>query len=91
MPASRKAITSEIGLLYFLCGGIWKMSFRDWMANCLLIALAVAFIVHFVLIAINGAIEIREPNLFILVTEVAGLVGCVIFALVNLIRIAKRQ
>ena len=51
---------------------------REAITNWIMIALALAFLVHFELIAWYKSILIREPNPFILLIEVAGLLAIII-------------
>ena len=59
---------------------------RFFVLNILVIALASALLTHFGLIIRYGEVVILEPNLVILTLEVCFLVGCITFAIVNLIR-----
>ena len=59
---------------------------REIIANILLVSLAVAFLVHFGMIAAWGQVIIQEPNLGILIAEFVMLVGIVTFGVWNLIK-----
>ena len=43
------------------------------LAASMLIGMSLAFLVHFALIVHYGAVEIKEPSLFILIAEIVGL------------------
>lgn len=62
---------------------------RIWLTNILLLALAIAFLVHFSLILLYSEITIGEPNLLILGPEIGGMAIIAIFATVNLVQARK--
>jgi len=62
------------------------MQIRYFFANVLVISLSIAFLVHFGLIANYGQVVIREPYPVILVLEMTGLTGLIVFAFLNLVR-----
>lgn len=57
---------------------------REYMTNVLVIAMAVAFLSHFVIIAIYKRLYICENNPFILGFEIAVMVVFIIFAASNI-------
>ncbi|MBA7591048.1 hypothetical protein ES708_33196 [subsurface metagenome] len=63
---------------------------RAVITNVLLLGIASAFLVHFVLIGIYGYQIIAEPNPVILRLEIVGMFAVVLFALVNLKSLAGR-
>jgi len=42
--------------------------------------MSLAFLIHFALVAYYGAVQIQEPNIFILIAEIAGLVAILALA-----------
>ncbi len=62
------------------------MQMRYLLANIIVISLSIAFLVHFGLIAYHGQIVIREPRPAVLTLEIIGLIGLIIFAVLNLAR-----
>jgi len=64
---------------------------RDLLLSLMVIGMSAAFLVHLSLIAIYGDVLIREPSLIILSLEIAGLIGCFLFALVNFIRLLRKR
>lgn len=67
------------------------MCFRNWITNVLLIAQAIAFLVHLSLIAYYGSVRIQEPTLIILILEIALFTGIIAFGVANLIKAARRK
>ena len=63
---------------------------REWMTNAFLFGLALAFLAHFMMIAVHGQVTIAEPNSLMLGLEIAAMVGVMIFAIINMIRIVRR-
>jgi len=63
---------------------IGSMRRRYFLANVVVIGLSVAFLVHFSLIAYYGQLVIGEPHLVVLVLEMTGLIGLIVFAGLNL-------
>jgi hypothetical protein len=59
---------------------------RYFLANVVVIGLSVAFLTHFSLIAYYGQLIISEPHPVILVLEMTGLIGLIVFAALNLAR-----
>lgn len=59
---------------------------RYLLANIIVISLSVAFLVHFGLITYYGQIIIYEPYPVVLVLEITGLIGLIVFAASNLVR-----
>ena len=64
---------------------------REWMTNAFLLGLALAFLVHLIMIAVRGQMTIAEPNPLILGLEIAAMVGLMTFAILNMVRIARRR
>ncbi len=62
------------------------MQTRYFLTNIIVISLCIAFLVHFGLIAYYGQIVISEPYPVILGLEIAGLLGLMVFAFINLVR-----
>ncbi len=62
------------------------MKIRYYLANIIAISLAIAFLVHFSLIAYYGQVVISEPDPVILALEMIGLLGMIVFALLNIVR-----
>jgi hypothetical protein len=62
------------------------MQRRYFLANVVIIGLSVAFLAHFSLIAYYGQLVIREPHPIVLVLEMTGLIGLIVFAALNLAR-----
>lgn len=62
---------------------------REFFANLIAIALAVAFLAHFGMIAVWGAVVIHEPNTAILYSEIALFIGVIGFACYNIARIKR--
>ena len=62
------------------------MRIKDVLANGLLIGLALAFLIHFCLIAIYGEIVIQEPNTLMLGFEIASMITLIIFGFLNILR-----
>ena len=62
------------------------MQIRHYLANIIVISLSIAFLVFFGLIAYYGQVLISEPNPLILVLEVVGLIGLIVFAFLNIVR-----
>lgn len=60
---------------------------REALANIIVLALSVAFLFHFSFIVIYGSFFIQEPNPIILSLEIALFIGCIGFAIANLIRL----
>lgn len=52
----------------------------------IMIGLALSFLVHFIMVLINGSLLIQEPNLVILWAEIVGLVTIIVFGIIRLIR-----
>ena len=63
---------------------------RYYFANVLVIAMSLAFLAHFILMAIYGSLLIQELNPVIWALEVTGLIVCIAFALSNLLWRRKR-
>jgi len=67
------------------------MKMREVITNSVLLGLAIAFLVHFCLIAYYKQILIQEPSLLILITEMTGLVAIILFAMLNLNKTVKEK
>ncbi len=63
---------------------------REILTNIVMIALAIAFLVHFWLIVKYGGYFIQEPNPFILFTEIVGFIVIIGFGCFNLIDLFRR-
>ena len=59
---------------------------RNWIVNFIVIGLASAFLWHFACLILYGAVLISEPNQIMLYTEIGFLFGCIIFSILNLIK-----
>ena len=59
---------------------------RYILANMLVISLSIALLVHFGLITYFGQVVISEPYPVVLALEMIGLIGFVVFAIINLVR-----
>ncbi len=59
--------------------------------STLVVALSAAFLVHFILIWVYGAIVISEPNKIILVLEIALLTAILAYGVYGFIREAKKE
>lgn len=59
---------------------------REIITNILLIALAIAFLVHLALIVKYDGYFIREPNPFILYSEVTGFAVIIGFGVYNIVK-----
>ena len=62
---------------------------RECCTNIMIVCLAGALLYHFSLIAIQGTVTIREPNTLVLCIEMVGVVSCISFAIVNLVKIVR--
>ena len=62
------------------------MRMRNSFANIVVIGLSAAFLTHFGLIAYYGKVVISEPHVAILVLEIIGLIGLIVFATLNLVK-----
>ncbi len=62
------------------------MRSRYILANVIVISLSTAFLVHFGLITYFGQVVISEPYPVVLALEMIGLIGFVVFAVINLVR-----
>lgn len=63
---------------------------REYFSNVLIIGLAMAFLVHFCLIAKNGQQIIQEPNLAILVAEITLMIGLIAFGFSGIVNYYKK-
>lgn len=64
---------------------------REWMTNAFLLGLALAFLVHLIMIAVRGQVTIAEPNPLILGLEIAAMIGIMTFTIINMVKIARRR
>jgi len=62
---------------------------REFFANIMVIALALAFLAHFGMIAAWGAVVIYEPNTVILYSEIALFIAAIGFACFNIAKIKR--
>lgn len=63
---------------------------REYLALALVTALSVILLVQLMFVVLYGAITIREPNTFILGIEIIMLVSCMIFAIINMVKIIRK-
>lgn len=63
---------------------------REYIANVLLAATSLALFSLFGLILVNGSHYIQEPNIIILIMEMAGVATILGFALYNLVHFVRR-
>lgn len=66
------------------------MRLRDYFTNVLLIGQAIAFLWVFSLMARYGVVRIHEPNLTILILEIALFTGIIAFGIANIVRGVRR-
>jgi len=66
------------------------MSFRWFITNVLLVAQAIAFLVHLSLIAYYGRVLIQEPNPVILILEIALFLGICVLGGANIEKGVRR-
>ena len=62
------------------------MKMRYFLANIIVIGLSIAFLAHFGLIVYHREVVISEPHPVILILEINGLIGLIVFASLNLVR-----
>jgi len=60
------------------------MRIRYFLTNMIVISLAIALLTHFGLIVYYGQVVISEPRPVVLSLEIAGLIGSIVFASLNL-------
>lgn len=71
---------------------VWvdKMKYlREYFCNAIMVGLAMAFLVHFCLIAKDGQQIIQEPNLAILVAEITLMIGFIAFGISGIVKYYK--
>lgn len=66
------------------------MLYCNWMANILLIALAIIVLYGFVDILRYGAFLAIEPIIPVLWTEIVVVTGCLVLGIVNLVQIGRK-
>lgn len=66
------------------------MKFRLYSMSALSVAMAIAFLVHFAIIATQGFAYIQEPSSMILYVEIAGFCLILAYALWNMISGVKK-
>ena len=64
---------------------------REYFTNVLMVALAIAFLVHFTLIAKQGQVLIQEPNVAILGSEIVLMIAITGYGIFNLKKMLKRK
>ena len=64
---------------------------RVFWTNIIVIALSMAFLTHFILIAIHKTIVIQEPILIILALEIVMLLAFIGFAIFNIIKLRREH
>ena len=62
------------------------MNYLVWLNGVIVIALSVAFLIHFALIAYFGAVLIQEPHPIVLALEIALILLCITAGMVLLIK-----
>ena len=62
---------------------------REYFSNAIIIGLAMAFLVHFCLIAKYGQQTIQEPNLAILGAEITLMIGLIAFGVSGIVKYYK--
>lgn len=66
-----------------------KRRLRAILTNLLVLGMAIAFLVHFCLIAAYGAVTIYEHNTLVLALEIAFFSAVIVFAVLNIIKIFR--
>jgi len=64
---------------------------REMIAQFAMASMAIAFLWHFSLIAKHGKMWIAEPNLVILYSEIALMVGLLTFAVISIIKLIRSK
>ena len=64
---------------------------REYFSNAIIIGLAMAFLVHFCLIAKYGQQTIQEPNFAILVAEITLMIGLIAFGILGIVKYYKQE
>ena len=62
---------------------------REWLTNAIMLGLSTAFLLTFWLIAKHGKILLQEPNIHILIAEMAMMIGFIAFAIYNMTKIRR--